>query len=120
MLDVIRHVSRDSIVAKSTPDEQFFGLGGSAPMTEVEMLPLSGSFEGPGPDPKLEVLYEQFEELCLIEGPGAADEGDLCRIRQEMTDAIVARNTFQFLRKLAEGMKLRDGGDVGSSIDDSH
>jgi len=54
-------------------------------------------------------LYSQFEELCEIEGPGAADEGDLCRLRHEMTDACMAGDSVTFLDALSKAMLLRDG-----------
>jgi hypothetical protein len=65
--------------------------------------------EGPGPNPKLFALYEQFEQLCDNEGPGAADEGDLSRLRQEMTAACISGNEAGFLAALSEAM-LRQAG----------
>ena len=67
------------------------------------------STEGPGPDPVLYELYVQFEELCLVEGPGAADEGDLSRLRQEMTAAWLAGDKVKFIDRLSRAMTLRDG-----------
>jgi hypothetical protein len=78
------------------------------------MEPFLGPNEGPGPDQTLFNLYQQFEELCEIEGPGAADEGDLCRLRHEMTDAWIAGDSVAFLGILAEAMSRRDG----TSFDD--
>jgi hypothetical protein len=66
--------------------------------------------EGPGPDPQLYELYLQFEELCEIEGPGAADEGDLARLKQEMTTACVAGHEARFLALLSEAMLRRNRG----------
>lgn len=66
--------------------------------------------EGPGPDRELYELYTQFEELCEIEGPGAADEGDLSRLRQEMTEACLAGNKVKFLDRLSRALELRDRG----------
>jgi hypothetical protein len=72
------------------------------------MGPNKGPTEGPGPDPLFD-LYQQFENLCEIGGPGAADEGDLCRLRQEMTDAYLAGDSFTFLDRLSKAMLMRDG-----------
>jgi hypothetical protein len=73
------------------------------------MRPNKGPPEGPGPDQSLIDLYSQFEELCEVEGPGAADEGDLCRLRQEMTAACIAGDRVRFLDRLARAMHFRDG-----------
>jgi hypothetical protein len=69
-----------------------------------------GSFEGPGPGPKLFELYARFEELCEIKGPGAADEGDLARLRQQMTAACIAGDEGRFLENLSKALLLRDRG----------
>jgi hypothetical protein len=60
--------------------------------------------EGPGPDRELFDLYTQFEELCEIEGPGAADEGDLSRLKQEMTAAWLRGDKHRFV--VTERLKL--------------
>jgi len=73
------------------------------------MRPNKGPPEGPGPDQTLIDLYMQFEELCEVEGPGAADEGDLCRLRHEMTDACLAGDPVTFMDRLTRAMILRDG-----------
>ena len=73
------------------------------------MRPYQGPHEGPGPDQSLIDLYYQFEELCEVEGPGAADEGDLCRLRHEMTDACLVGDAVTFMDRLARAMLLRDG-----------
>jgi len=80
---------------------------------EIAMRPINGPDEGPGPDSELVEIFHDFEELCEIEGPGAADEGDLARLRQEMTDACAKRNRSAFLDRLAKAMLLRDGTDSG-------
>ena len=73
------------------------------------MRPKLGPSEGPGPDQALVELYQQFDDLCEIEGPGAADEGDLCRLRQKMTEAFMAGDAASFLALLSEAMLARDG-----------
>jgi hypothetical protein len=65
--------------------------------------------EGPDPDPGLVDLFHQFEKLCEIEGPGAADEGDLSRLRREMTDCFLSGDSLAFLATLSQAMRLRDG-----------
>jgi hypothetical protein len=73
------------------------------------MRPKQGRTEGPGPDQALIKLFHDFEELCEVEGPGAADEGDLCGLRQRMTEACMANDAMTFLDLLAEAMLRRDG-----------
>lgn len=65
--------------------------------------------EGPRPNRALADLYKQFEDLCEIEGQGAADEGDLCRLRHEMTEACMTGDGARFLAALGEAMWRRDG-----------
>jgi hypothetical protein len=79
-----------------------------------------GPPEGPGPNQALVDLFHQFEELCEVEGPGAADEEDLCRLRHEMTEACMAGNARRFLDRLAKAMSLRDGSGFGNSSSYSH
>jgi hypothetical protein len=84
------------------------------------MRPVKGPTEGPGPDLNLIELFQQFEELCEIEGSGAADEGDLCRLRHGMTEAFTTGNVRLFLDRLAKAMSLRDGDGFDSPGPFSH
>jgi hypothetical protein len=65
-------------------------------------------------------LFSEFEELCEIEGPGAADTGDLCRLKHKMTDAFAAGDCSRFLGLLAKAMCIRDGMSLDDSNAESH
>jgi hypothetical protein len=89
----------------------FRWVGGSLFLMEyVAMRRQKRPSEGPGPGPKLFELYARFEELCETEGPGAADEGDLARVKQQMTAACVAGDEGRFLAFLSKALLLRDRG----------
>ena len=54
-------------------------------------------------------MYHSFERLCDEEGPGAADEGELANLIQEMTEAYLRKDRTGFLDALSRAMQARDG-----------